>query len=113
MPERRADKQANTASSTCELGHTLEGNGECQNPAEVEFKGVRLCRRHARELYARDRVGLWRAILMQLDMVLENTNGQMDDGAEQRLKLRRADAAAELELAEKEMGEQAYVGKRG
>jgi hypothetical protein len=104
---RRADEQANTASTTCELGHTLEGNGECQNPAEVEFKGIRLCRRHARELYARDRVDLWQAILMQLDIALESMDGQMSEDAKRRLKLRRADAAVELELAQKEMDEQA------
>ena len=107
MPERRADEQANTASPTCELGQTLEGNGECQNPAEVEFKGVRLCRRHARELYARDRVDLWRATVVQLDLALESIDGQLSDDAKRRLKLRRADAAVELELAQKEIDEQA------
>lgn len=106
MPEGRADEQARTASSICEFGHTLEGNGECQNPAEVEFKGVYLCRRHARELYARDRVDLSRAMVMQLDMALESTDGQIgDDAVKRRLRLRRAEAEAELDLAQKDLGE--------
>ncbi len=87
---------------TCEVGETLEGDGEeCRNPTEVEFKGVDLCGRHARELYARDRADLWRAMVLQLDITLESLDGQRDGPLGQRLELRRAEAAAELELARK------------
>lgn len=93
---------------TCEVGETLEGDGEeCRSLTEVEFKGVNLCGRHARELYARDRVALWRAMVLQLDMTLESLDGQRDGPLGQRLELRRDEAAAELELARKALANQA------
>ena len=89
---------------TCEVGKTLESTDEeCQKPAEVEFRGVYLCRRCARELYAKDRVDLWEAMVLQLDITLESLDGQGDGSFGRYLELRRADAATELELARKEL----------
>ena len=100
---------------TCEVGKTLESTDEeCQKPAEVEFRGVSLCRSHARELYAKDRVHLWEAMILQLDITLESLNGQGDGNLGRYLELRRADAASELELAREALADESHIlkGKR-
>ena len=95
---------------TCEVGKTLESaEEECQKPAEVEFRGVSLCSRHARELYAKDRVDLWEAMILQLDITLESLDGQGDGSLGRYLELRRADAAAELELARQALADGSHI----
>lgn len=92
---------------TCEVGKTLEGEEDCRHPAEVEFKEVPLCRRHASELYTRDRVDLWRALVLQLDMALESLDGERGEEFKRNLELRRADAVLELELARENLANRA------
>ncbi len=48
---------------------------------------------------ARDRVDLWRATVLQLDITLESLNGRRGGPLGRRLELRRTEAAAVLDLA--------------
>lgn len=70
--------------------------GECANPGEVRFMGLVLCRRHFRQVELEDRRDSLRAMMLLLDALMEDVDGD----ARERIRLRREDAAARLHVVE-------------
>ena len=86
----------------CEVGRTLEG-GYCERVGEVEFRGVLLCGRHARQFEARDRVDLLRGIASSLELSLRSIPLHRDANLTLLLRTERAGAAQNLNLAREEL----------
>ena len=81
--------------SRCAVGETLEG-GHCQLLGEAEFKGLLLCRSHARQFEAQDRIDLLEGIISCLDLCLMNLRLRRDKNLIGLLRAQRAQAIQEL-----------------
>jgi len=71
MPDDIAKKKLAIVNLRCEIARTLKG-GDCQRAGEVEFGDVLLCRRHAKQLEAHDRVGLLVGMVSSLELSLRS-----------------------------------------
>ncbi len=81
--------------SRCAVGETLEG-GHCELLGEAEFKGLLLCRSHARQFEAQDRIDLLEGIVSCLDLCLMNLRLRRDKNLVGLLRTQRAQAIQEL-----------------
>jgi hypothetical protein len=86
----------------CEVSKTLKG-GCCELAGEVRFADVLLCRRHARQLQAQDRVLLLRGILSCLEISLRSLPLRRDRNLTLLLRAQRAQATRELYRAHEEL----------
>jgi hypothetical protein len=93
IPTQRAKSQP-----LCQFDHTLKG-GYCEETGKVRLDGVLLCERHARQLEAQERIDLLRGIVSCLELCLSNINLRRDTNLLHLLRVQRAGAARELELA--------------
>jgi hypothetical protein len=84
--------------SRCAVGETLEG-GHCQLLGEAEFKGLLLCRSHARQFEAQDRIDLLEGIVSCSDLCLMNLRLRRDKNLIGLLRAQRAQAIQELSQA--------------
>ena len=84
--------------SSCALGETLEG-GHCELLGEAEFKGLLLCRSHARQFEAQDRIDLLEGIISCLELCLMNLRLRRDKNLIGLLRAQRAQAIQELDQA--------------
>ena len=84
--------------SRCAVGETLEG-GHCELLGEAEFKGLLLCRSHARQFEAQDRIDLLEGIISCLDLCLMNLRLRRDKNLIGLLRAQRAQAIQELSQA--------------
>lgn len=84
--------------SPCAVGETLEG-GHCERLGEVEFKGLLLCRSHARRFEARERIDLLEGVVSSLELCLKNLRLRRDKNLTGLLRAQRAQAIQERGLA--------------
>src|SRR5215210_2574730 len=84
--------------SRCAVGETLEG-GHCELLGEAEFKGLLLCRSHARQFEAQDRIDLLEGIISCLELCLMNLRLRRDKNLIELLRAQRAQAIQELDQA--------------
>jgi hypothetical protein len=102
MPDENAKKKPAIVYPRCEVGETLKG-GYCELAGEVEFGGVLLCRRHARQLEAQDRADLLRGILSCLELSLRSVPLRRDKNLILLLRANRAQAIRELYRAHEDL----------
>ncbi len=102
MPEGGTTNGLATGCRCCEVGVTLEG-GYCEHPGEIELRGVLLCGRHARQFEAQDRVDLLRGIASSLELSLRSIPLRKDVNYASLLRIERAGAAQDLNLAYEEL----------
>ena len=88
--------------SRCAVGETLEG-GHCELLGEAEFKGLLLCRSHARQFEAQDRIDLLRGIISCLELCLQNLRLRRDKNLIGLLRAQRAQAIQELSQAHEDL----------
>lgn len=98
MPDEYVNKYA-IAYPRCEVSETLKG-GYCELAGEVEFEGVLLCERHARQFEAQDRVDLLTGIVSSLELSLSSIPLRKDKNVTLLLRAKRADASRELARAQ-------------
>ena len=86
----------------CEISKTLKG-GYCERAGEVEFADVLLCRRHARQLQAQDRVDLLGGIVSSLELSLSSILLRKDRDLTLLVRAQRAQATQELARAHEDL----------
>jgi hypothetical protein len=86
----------------CEFEATLKG-GYCEERAEARFDGLLLCKRHAHQIEAQDKIDLLQGIISCLELCLCNITIRRDTTLTGLLRAERAGAARELELAYQEL----------
>ena len=102
MSGARISTQHARSQPRCEFDHTLKGEC-CKKRGEVRLDGLLLCKRHACQLEAQERVDLLRGIVSCLELCLSNLAVRRDTNLVGLLRARRAGAARELELAYQEL----------
>jgi hypothetical protein len=98
MLDDNANNNPTIAHPRCEVGQTLKG-GYCELAGEVEFGGVLLCGRHARQLQVWDRTVLLKGIVSSLDLSLRSIPLRRDKNLTLLLRAQRAQATLELARA--------------
>ncbi len=98
MSDEKATNPLTIAHLRCKVGETLQG-GCCELAGEVEFDGLPLCGRHARELEIRDRIDLLRGIASSLELCLSSVPLRNDANFASLLRSKRAKATRELDRA--------------
>ena len=99
MPnEEKIPEHLTIVHSRCAVGESLEG-GHCELLGEAEFKGLLLCRSHARQFEAQDRIDLLKGIIYCLDLCLMNLRLRRDKNLIGLLRAQRAQAIQELDQA--------------
>ena len=99
VPDEKANSPPSAVYPRCEVRETLQG-GHCELAGEVEFKGVLLCERHARQFEARDRVDLLTGIVSSLELSLSSIPLRKDKNLTLLLRAKRAEASRELARAQ-------------
>lgn len=89
-------------SARCGFGQTLKG-GRCERPGAVWIMGLRLCEKHARRMEIEDQIALLLGIVSSLELCMRNVSIRRDSAFARSLHSRRAEAAAELESARREL----------
>jgi hypothetical protein len=102
VPDEKIMNQVAIAQPRCEVGKTLQG-GHCELPGEVKFKCLLLCKWHARQSEAQDRVDLLRGIISSLELCLSNVLLRRDADLVRLLRFRRAQAIQELHRAHEDL----------
>jgi hypothetical protein len=102
MPDENHKNELTIVYPRCEVEETLKG-GECELAGEVDFKGVLLCGRHARQLEAQDRVALLRGIISCLEISLRSLPLRRDRNLTLLLRAKRAQTTRELYLAHEDL----------
>jgi len=102
MPDDIAKKKLAIVNLRCEIARTLKG-GDCQRAGEVEFGDVLLCRRHAKQLEAHDRVGLLVGMVSSLELSLRSIPLRKDRELALLVRARRAQAKRELARAREDL----------
>src|ERR687889_620700 len=98
MRPEEADGTSAHSQPRCEIEKTHLGEGECQRPGEVRYKGILLlCGSHAALLQLEDRAGAVLGSVFQMDEWLEE-NGSSGAGEEylRRIRHEREEALAAL-----------------
>ena len=102
MPDEKVTNRPAMAYPRCEVGETLKG-GHCELLGEVEFEGLLLCGRHARQLEAQDRIDLLRGIASSIALCLSSIPLHRDTSLVLLLRSKRAQAIRELDRAREDM----------
>jgi hypothetical protein len=102
MPQENTNNKLTIVHLPCEISRTLKG-GCCEHAEEVQFADVLLCRRHARQLQAQDRVDLLRGIVSSLELSLRSILLRKDRDLTLLVRGQRAQAAQELARAHKDL----------
>lgn len=79
----------------CRVGETLQG-GYCELSGNVGFKGLLLCKRHARQSEAQDRRDLLEGIISSLGLCLRSVPLRKNKDFSMLLRAQRAQATREL-----------------
>jgi len=95
MPDEFTKKKLAIVYVPCEITKTLKG-GDCELEGEVEFGDVLLCRRHASQFEARDRVGLLVGIVSSLELSLRSIALRKDRDFALLLRAQLAQSKREL-----------------
>jgi hypothetical protein len=102
MPQKNTNNKLTLVHLPCEVSRTLKG-GYCELAGEIEFADVLLCRRHARQLQAQDRVGLLRGIVSTLELTLRSILLRKDRDLTLLVRAQRAQATQELARAHEDL----------
>jgi hypothetical protein len=102
MPDDFAKSKLEIVKLPCEINMTLKG-GDCEREGEVEFGGVLLCRRHASQLEAHDRVSLLVGIVSSLELSLRSIPLRKDRELALLVRAQRVQAKRELALAQEDL----------
>jgi hypothetical protein len=94
--------RAATTHPSCEVGDTLRG-GHCELVGEAEFSGLLLCKWHARQAEAYDRIDLLRGIVSSLELCLSNIPLRRDTNLVRLLRFRLAWVIQELHRAHEDL----------
>lgn len=86
----------------CGFGQTLKGE-RCERPGAVRLMGLRLCQKHARRVEIEDQIALLLGIISSLELCMRNVSIRRNSDFTRSLQSRRANAAAELESARREL----------
>ena len=89
-------------SPRCEASHTLTGE-YCENPGTQRTIDGLLCEQHARQLGLEERIACWEAILLHTELWLKIARRRGREDILRLLQLERAEAAAALERAYKDL----------
>ena len=102
MPDDTAKRKLALVHPPCEITKTLKG-GDCERAGEVEFGDLPLCRRHASQLEAHDRVGLLVGIVSSLELSLRSIPLRKDRELALLVRAQRAQAKRELAGAREDL----------
>ena len=89
-------------SPRCEVSHTLPG-GYCEKPGTQRTIDGLLCEQHARLFGLEERIACWEAILLHIELWLKVARRRGREDIVRLLHLERAEAAAALERAYKDL----------
>ena len=89
-------------SPRCEVSHTLTG-GYCEKPGTQRTIDGLLCEQHARQCGLEERIACWEAILLHIELWLKVARRRDREDILRLLQLERAEAAAALERAYKDL----------
>jgi len=102
MPDDFAKRKLAIVHPPCEIAKTLKG-GDCERAGEIDFGDVLLCRRHASQLQAHDRVGLLVGIISSLELSLRSIPLRKDRELALLVRAQRAQAKRELARAREDL----------
>lgn len=86
----------------CEVGKTLQG-GYCELSGEIEFQGLVLCKCHAKQGEAQDRVGLLEGIVASLGLCSRSIPLRKNKDLSILLRVQRTQATRELVHAREDL----------
>src|ERR687889_1093286 len=86
----------------CEVSHTLTG-GYCEKPGTQRTIDGLLCEQHARQLGLEERIACWEAMLLHIELWTKAARRRGREDIVRLLHLERAEAAAALERAYKDL----------
>jgi hypothetical protein len=86
----------------CEMSKTLKGDS-CENPGTQRTIDGLLCEQHARQLGLEERIACWEAILLHIELWSKAAYRRDREDIVWLLQLERAEAAAALERAYKDL----------
>src|SRR5215217_4873905 len=89
-------------SPRCEVSHTLTGE-YCEKPGTQTTIDGLLCEQHARQLGLEERIACWEAILLHIELWSKAAHRRGREDIVRLLHLERAEAAAALERAYKDL----------
>src|SRR5215210_9560262 len=96
------NRHAKESSPRCEVSHTLTG-GYCEKPGTQRTIDGLLCEQHARQLGLEERIACWEAILLHIELWSKAARRRGREDIVRLLHLERAEAAAALERAYKDL----------
>jgi hypothetical protein len=102
MPQRTTSSHHAKEQLLCEVSDTLKGGG-CQNPGTKRTMDGLLCERHARQLGLEERIACWEAILLHIELWSKAARRRGREDIVRLLHLERAEAAAALERAYRDL----------
>jgi hypothetical protein len=108
MPDDFAKRKLTIVNLPCEVSKTLKG-GDCERAGEAEFGDVLLCRSHASQLEAQDKVSLWVGIVSSLELSLRSIPLRKDRDLALLLRAQLARAKRELAYAREDLKQLADV----
>jgi hypothetical protein len=86
----------------CEVSKTLK-EGYCENPGTQRTIDGLLCEQHARQFGLEERIACWEAILLHIELWSKAAHRRDREDIVRLLQLERAEAAAALERAYKDL----------
>ena len=99
---KRHASHAKERSPRCEVSDTLTG-GYCENPGMQRTIDGLLCEQHARQFGLEERIACWEALLLHIELWSKAARRRSREDIVLLLQLERAEAAAALERAYKDL----------
>src|SRR5215211_5432873 len=102
MLQRTPSNRPTKKQPRCEVSYTLTG-GYCENPGTHRTIDGLLCEQHARQLGLEERIACWEAILLHIELWSKAARRRGREDIVRLLQLERAEAAAALRRAYKDL----------
>src|SRR5215208_1615643 len=102
MSQRTTSNRPAKESPCCEVSYTLTG-GYCEKPGTQRTIDGLLCEQHARQFGLEERLACWEAILLHIELWTKAARRRGREDIVRLLHLERAEAAAALERAYKDL----------
>src|SRR5215218_6252654 len=102
MSQRTTSNRPTKERARCEVSHTLTG-GYCEKLGTQRTIDGLLCEQHARQLGLEERIACWEAILLHIELWSKIARRRGREDIVRLLQLERAEAAAALERAYKDL----------
>src|SRR5215211_5536662 len=102
MSQRTPSNRPTKKQPRCEVSHTLTG-GYCERLGTHRTIDGLLCEQHARQLGLEERIACWEAILLHIELWSKAARRRGREDIVRLLHFERAEAAAALERAYKDL----------